>query len=647
MTWTDAQQNPHDYLAPGAGVGYSGGISGQYPIGIGGGSYAGGLNLGDAPSAGSVPIPGGRPGLPGSMMSLPGLRSGPTGGDGLSSVLGKAGPDQLGLAGGRPVTTAQALAASSTKSGRYAPGYQGVASVPEIEGYIREQATARGIDPNYAVSVYHGEGLSGYVGDKSLGGSYGPYQLYMGGGLGNRFAKQTGLDPRDPSTWQQQVDYALDTAANEGWGAWNGRPGGRGGATRTGLAGARAIGVSGYGGTGTLYGGAMPNPNMRPGRTTDARGGQMSSDQFLTAIGPQPRPTGPNDYLVPPGQDIDALTYANEPAASPTNAVFRLPGANTPPPVSPAATPSIAGGTPYTVQSDDTLWGIAAQTLGDPSQWPTIAQANGITRGQERNIQPGQRLLIPGGAPGAPSPMPNTTAQGFGPMPPVPTPQARPPQNVDIPLPRSRPSAPQPAYNPLTSANTGMVPDVGASDLTLTRARLLDRNDQNVVAPPQVAQVNPDRFSGPARGPLNPRTSEEETAIRQQLFNSATQRRGTMGTPETQMSIDRPPQARPSPPAGPGMDMSGYIPPVSRMEAALGNVPMALPTQAGGTSLPPPMPGPNLPGPIPAQSVTFDPYVAAAIAQTPAITDRDIRIITARTPPVYVAPDGSRIWQIR
>src|SRR6185436_12976090 len=89
-------------------------------------------------------------------------------------------------------------------------------------------------------------------------------------------------------------------------------------------------------------------------------------------------------------------------------------------------TPSIAGGQPYVVKPGDTLWQIAADQLGDPSRWPTIAQANGIQRGQERRLQPGQQLLIPGGAPAGPPPMPNTTGQGLGPMPPVPTPRADP-----------------------------------------------------------------------------------------------------------------------------------------------------------------------------------------------------------------------------
>jgi hypothetical protein len=95
--------------------------------------------------------------------------------------------------------------------------------------YITDAAKARGIDPDVALRVAKSEGLAQYEGDE--GSSFGPYQLHYGGvagggnavsGLGDRFTKQTGLNARDPSTWRKQVDFALDTAAKEGWGAWHG-----------------------------------------------------------------------------------------------------------------------------------------------------------------------------------------------------------------------------------------------------------------------------------------------------------------------------------------------------------------------------------------------------------------------------------------
>jgi cell wall-associated NlpC family hydrolase len=99
----------------------------------------------------------------------------------------------------------------------------------ETEQYIRQAAAQRGIDPDTAVQVWGDEGRSAYAGDN--GSSYGPYQLHYGGvasggnsvgGLGDAFTKQTGLDARDPKTWQAQVDFALDNVKNGGWTPFHG-----------------------------------------------------------------------------------------------------------------------------------------------------------------------------------------------------------------------------------------------------------------------------------------------------------------------------------------------------------------------------------------------------------------------------------------
>lgn len=102
------------------------------------------------------------------------------------------------------------------------------ATQAEREAYIRKAAAARGIDPNVAVAVAKSEGLGAdYQStvrrrDGSREPSFGDFQLFMGGGLGNEFQKKTGLDPRDPSTWRQQTDFSLDHASKNGWGAWHG-----------------------------------------------------------------------------------------------------------------------------------------------------------------------------------------------------------------------------------------------------------------------------------------------------------------------------------------------------------------------------------------------------------------------------------------
>lgn len=119
------------------------------------------------------------------------------------------------------------------------------------ERKIREAAVKRGIDPNVAVRVAKSEGLlskswQSKVVDKKgrREKSYGPFQLNIEKGrLGAQFMKDTGLDPRNPETVDAQIDYALDHAAKNGWGAWFGAAN-VGIGRRQGLQNARAIGIT-------------------------------------------------------------------------------------------------------------------------------------------------------------------------------------------------------------------------------------------------------------------------------------------------------------------------------------------------------------------------------------------------------------------
>lgn len=107
-------------------------------------------------------------------------------------------------------------------------GGVGPRSATEQEAYIRQAAKARGIDPDVAVAVARSEGLNKYIGDQ--GTSFGPFQLHYknsipglsNSGLGDKFTAQTGKHASDPSTWKDQVDFALDEAKKSGWGAWHG-----------------------------------------------------------------------------------------------------------------------------------------------------------------------------------------------------------------------------------------------------------------------------------------------------------------------------------------------------------------------------------------------------------------------------------------
>src|SRR3990167_10522328 len=123
------------------------------------------------------------------------------------------------------------------------------ATKAQVESYIRRAATARGIDPDVAVRVARSEGLNGnpaegwqshIVKNGVREPSYGPFQLFMGGGLGNMFQKATGLDPRDPDTVYAQIDFALSHAAQNGWGAWYG-------ARKVGIANRQGIGKGPHG----------------------------------------------------------------------------------------------------------------------------------------------------------------------------------------------------------------------------------------------------------------------------------------------------------------------------------------------------------------------------------------------------------------
>lgn len=132
------------------------------------------------------------------------------------------------------------------------PGY-GDIKQSEIEAIIREEATLRGIDPIIAVKIFRSEGAGNYQSQIARSGkgadggkeaSYGPYQLYRGGGLGNKYESETGRDLRQDNTIDgitNQVRFALDMAVDSGWSPWYGRKH-AGVGVRDGLSSARKAG---------------------------------------------------------------------------------------------------------------------------------------------------------------------------------------------------------------------------------------------------------------------------------------------------------------------------------------------------------------------------------------------------------------------
>ncbi|WP_245317560.1 hypothetical protein [Rhizobium sp. N122] len=146
----------------------------------------------------------------------------------LSSLFGGNKSDNPGATGSSmpKVDSTGNVAVTSTVT----PG-----GLPEVSGYIRQAAIDRGIDPNIALRVAGHEGMNVFDPSKpdnggDEGSSFGPFQLHYAGmsksmpnsGLGNEFTNATGLHARDPSTWKQQVDFALDWARKHGWGPWMG-----------------------------------------------------------------------------------------------------------------------------------------------------------------------------------------------------------------------------------------------------------------------------------------------------------------------------------------------------------------------------------------------------------------------------------------
>ena len=103
------------------------------------------------------------------------------------------------------------------------------APLGDIASYISDGAIKRGIDPNIALRVARSEGglsswnmQSNYFKNGAQEQSFGPFQLYKGGGLGNAFMAKTGLDPAVAANGPAGVDFALDYAKKNGWGAWYG-----------------------------------------------------------------------------------------------------------------------------------------------------------------------------------------------------------------------------------------------------------------------------------------------------------------------------------------------------------------------------------------------------------------------------------------
>ena len=151
------------------------------------------------------------------------------GGSGTDTLRG--GFPTVGQGGMGPDNPAMAPTPASTAAG----GRPAAAPTPqEVRAYYRDSAVRRGIDPDVMERVVLSEGgwdnvvrQSDYRNAQGVREqSYGPLQLFMGGGLGNE-ALARGIDPRDPNQWKQVADFGLEKAAMVGWDTVERAPKGR------------------------------------------------------------------------------------------------------------------------------------------------------------------------------------------------------------------------------------------------------------------------------------------------------------------------------------------------------------------------------------------------------------------------------------
>lgn len=111
--------------------------------------------------------------------------------------------------------------APASAFGSLSPSGSGNVSDPRgVAPLIRDAALRYGHDPDIAVKVAKSEGLGTFLGDGGKSGS--AFQLYTGGGLGNEFQKETGLDPLDPKNEPHAIDWAMRNLSRTGWGPYHG-----------------------------------------------------------------------------------------------------------------------------------------------------------------------------------------------------------------------------------------------------------------------------------------------------------------------------------------------------------------------------------------------------------------------------------------
>ena len=161
-----------------------------------------------------------------------------------------------------------------------------------MEAYIRQKAAELGIDPDIAVRVAKSEGLreNTWQADGMLSygreQSYGPFQLHNAPagerpGMGNDFVNATGLNPANPDTWDEGIDFALQQARKGGWGPWFG---------------AKKEGITGMMGIGGEPAPAAPAYAPRPTDTVAQPGAGAMPDPVPGLLDEDPFLPEPDEY---------------------------------------------------------------------------------------------------------------------------------------------------------------------------------------------------------------------------------------------------------------------------------------------------------------------------------------------------------------
>jgi hypothetical protein len=205
-----------------------------------------------------------------------------------------------------------------------------------MEPFIRETAAKYGVNPETAMKVAHSEGLKDFLGDDGKSG--GAFQLYTGGGMGNDFQKETGLDPLDPKNERATIDYALKNVGKTGWLPFHG---------------AAKVGVGPMEGIGQQTAAATP-PGPIPAVPTSGGGPTIPATPVPPGgTPPEPVPLPNQPGVTAPGPPTTRMAFAGNPAAVPLpNPITQgasLPGANLSPMISAIAgrpMPPAGGGAP-------------------------------------------------------------------------------------------------------------------------------------------------------------------------------------------------------------------------------------------------------------------------------------------------------------